>query len=230
MYTFQGAGGLLLDVNARTIEVRRDGATCMYFKAQGTLFASGCWMSRHRRSDETRWGCLHTFQSAGGLCLPRAARCERTGHRGEAGWGNLHVFQGTGDFVCLGLLDVNARTIEARRDGGLACISRSISILLLGHRRSDETRWGNYPCVHIQHAETNQFLMRLDIHMQALHLVGFCHPCVSHPAARDKHSPLRLGMYASYPIPPRLDGPFLKDHNLFPLAQRAYSMGIIFPE
>ena len=32
------------------------------------------------------------------------------------------------------------------------------------------------PCVHIQHAETNQFLMRLDIHMQALHLVGFCRP------------------------------------------------------
>ena len=121
VYTFQGAGGLLLDVNARTIEVRRDGATCMYFKAQGTLFASGCWMSRHRRSDETRWDCLHTFQSAGGLCLPRAARCERTGHRGEAGWGNLHTFQGTGDFVCLGLLDVDARTIEARRDGA-ACI------------------------------------------------------------------------------------------------------------
>ena len=69
----------LLDVNARTIEARRDGATCMYFKAQGTLFASGCWMSRHRRSDETRWGCLHTFQGAVGLCLPRVAGCERTG-------------------------------------------------------------------------------------------------------------------------------------------------------
>ena len=41
-----------------------------------------------------------------------AAGCERTDHRGEAGWGNLHVFQGTGDFVCLGLLDVKAQAIR----------------------------------------------------------------------------------------------------------------------
>ena len=67
-------------------------------------------------------------------------------------------------------------------------------------------------------------------YMQAPHPASPRWSVRSHPAARDKHSPLRLGMYASYPIPPRLDGPFLKDHNLFPLAQRAYSMGIIFPE
>ena len=49
--------------------------------------------------------------------MPRAAGCERTDHRGEAGWDNLHTFQAAGDCVCLGLLDVNARTIEVRRDG-----------------------------------------------------------------------------------------------------------------
>ena len=49
--------------------------------------------------------------------VARAARCERTGDQMKQDGAACIHSKAQWDFVCLGLLDVNARTIEARRDG-----------------------------------------------------------------------------------------------------------------
>ena len=119
-------------------------------------------------------GCVYTFQGAGGLCLPRAAGCERTDHRGEAGWGNLHVFQGTGDFVCLGLLDVNARTIEARRDGA-ACIHSKVQgafvclgLLDVGCQGTGDQGEAGWGLACMSRRISNLLLGLLDVNAQAI--------------------------------------------------------------
>ena len=53
-------------------------------------------------------------------CLSRAAGWERMGDQGEAGWGLAYGYS------FARLLDVNTQVIKARRDGGLACMSRRI--------------------------------------------------------------------------------------------------------
>ena len=112
-------------------------------------------LSLDGRTDETRWGNLHTFQGAGALFV-LAGGCERAGDQMKQDGATIHAFTSS-------------------------------------------------------RPRQNQFLMRLDIHMQALHLVGFCHPCVSHPAGRDEQSPpTYVSTYiCKPPIPPRLGRPIV---------------------
>ena len=53
-------------------------------------------------------------------CLSGAGGCARMGDHGEAGWGLAYGYS------FARLLDVNTQVIKARRDGGLACMSRRI--------------------------------------------------------------------------------------------------------
>ena len=67
------------------------------------------------------------------------------------------------------------------------------------------------PCVPIQQAETNHFLMRLGIHLQ-VHpaLIAFAFPS---SRSRQNQFLMRLETHMQAPVPPRLDGPCVPIHQ-----------------
>ena len=71
----------------------------MYVETHKKLVCLGLLNVNARATKANKMEGLYVFRDAGGLCLSRAAECERTGDQGQAGWGTCIHFKTSGDLV-----------------------------------------------------------------------------------------------------------------------------------
>ena len=141
-------------------------------------------LSLHGRSDETRWGNLHTFQGAGALFV-LAGGCERAGDQMKQDGATIHAF-----------------TSSMLRQTNFSCVSTYIckpSILLAFVTHA----------FHIQQAETNKVPLPTSRHTYASHPSRLALVAPSFTSSRPRQT--NFSCVSTYickpPIPPRLGRP-----------------------